>query len=113
MRRLRSRASNSLIASISINFRSDEAVRVTTDRSGPTGTSRCMRIDWSTENPSVACAARRCTGTGHRSGAPLSRTLVSRTIPVLVPRRMGVAYELAAYLGLHHGDGGPGAAASQ
>jgi hypothetical protein len=30
-------ASNSLIASISINFRSDEAVHVTTDRSGPTG----------------------------------------------------------------------------
>jgi hypothetical protein len=28
---------NSLIASISINFRSDEAVRVTTDRFAPTG----------------------------------------------------------------------------
>src|SRR6266851_5677225 len=37
MRRLRSLASNSLIAFISINFRSDEAVRVATDRSGPTG----------------------------------------------------------------------------
>ncbi len=23
-----------------------------------------MRIDWPAENPSVACAARRCTGTG-------------------------------------------------
>ena len=37
MRQLRLLASNSLIASISINFRSDEAVSVTTDRSGPTG----------------------------------------------------------------------------
>jgi hypothetical protein len=37
MRRLRLLALNSLIASISVNFRSDEAVRVATDRSGPTG----------------------------------------------------------------------------
>ena len=35
----RVRVSNSLIASISINSRSDEAVRVTTDRSGPTGSA--------------------------------------------------------------------------
>ena len=37
MQQLRLLASNSLIASISINFRSGEAVRVTTNRSGPTG----------------------------------------------------------------------------
>src|SRR6202158_4609973 len=37
MRRLPLLASNSDIASISINFRSGEAVRATTDRSGPTG----------------------------------------------------------------------------
>src|SRR6202521_2315350 len=37
MRQLRLLASNSLIASISISFRSAEAVRVTTDRFGPTG----------------------------------------------------------------------------
>jgi hypothetical protein len=37
MRRLRLLASNSLIASINVNFRSDKAVRVATDRSGPTG----------------------------------------------------------------------------
>ena len=37
MRQLRLLALNSLIASMSINFLSDEAVRVTTDRSGPTG----------------------------------------------------------------------------
>src|SRR5437870_1715967 len=52
------------IASISINFRSDEAVRVTTDRSGPTGNVRLHENrDWPAENPSVPCAARRCTGT--------------------------------------------------
>src|SRR6202521_459846 len=37
MRRLPLLASNSHIASISIDFRSGEAVRATTDRSGPTG----------------------------------------------------------------------------
>jgi len=49
-------ASNSHIASISINFRSREAVaqrQIATDR---LGMCRCMRIDWPAENPSVACS---------------------------------------------------------
>ena len=64
MRQLRLLASNSLIAFISISFLSDEVVRVTTDRSGPTGNVPLHENrDWPAENPSVGCAARRCTGT--------------------------------------------------
>jgi hypothetical protein len=60
MRQLRSLASNSLIASMSINFRSDEAVRVTTDRSGPTGNVPLHENRWAGRE-SVACVRGNIT----------------------------------------------------
>ena len=57
MRQLRLLASNSLIASISINFRSDEAVHVTTDRFGPTGNVPLHENRLAGRKLSVACVA--------------------------------------------------------
>jgi len=57
MRQLRLLASNSLIASISINFRSYEADRVTTDRYEPTGNVPSHKNRLAGRKLSVACAA--------------------------------------------------------
>ena len=69
MRQLRLLASNSLIASISINFRPDEAVHVTTDRFGPTGNVPLHENRLAGRKSVGWCAARRCTGTSWRMRA--------------------------------------------
>jgi hypothetical protein len=56
-------SSNSLIASISINFLSDEAARVTTDRYEPTGNEQ-LHENRLAGREFVGCVrSRRCTGT--------------------------------------------------
>src|SRR6266567_2331358 len=89
-------ASNWLIASISINFRSAEAVRVTTDRSGSTGSAQLH------ENPIGRPRIRRLRAQPVDAPEPLRRALCStRHVNIPIDTKDYCAYPYAHCKYLH------------
>jgi hypothetical protein len=102
MRSLRLLASTSLIASISINFHSDEAVRVTTDRSGLTGNVPLHENRLAGSESVGRVRSRRCTGTLDRIVTDISLAPSTGCNRPQADRRRRLPIRLKAAVPRHH-----------